>query len=141
MILDTDTVEEVLKRMHGTPTANSLKWALLLTMEQRYDLLESILESTYGRLIASRQVLPKAKTSEDQLSVQIINMLGSFGISAHHDVQDGGHVDIHVEGPPGSGFLWIGEAKIWDGPKYIEGGFLQLSTRYGTAMDGRDRGG
>ena len=37
-------------------------------------------------------------------------------------------------------FLWIGEAKIDNGPAYLLEGFLQLSTRYGVAQAGRDRG-
>ncbi len=98
--------------------------------------LEEILEYSYHALIENKHLLQKQ--GEDALSIQIIMQLKMLGIIATHDEQVGGHCDITVRGK--KHFLWIGEAKIHNSYKWLEDGFLQLSTRYATGGVGQDRG-
>lgn len=106
------------------------------THEARVAALEKILESCFASLVENRQ--HKQAHSEDALSVEIVEQLRGFKLEANHDVQTGGHCDIHVRGR--SSFLWIGEAKIHGGYGWLESGFKQLSTRYATGMPGQDCG-
>jgi hypothetical protein len=132
------TVAELLCATAGTPGEIAINWMINQSYGERFKLLERSLDDCYRRLTDARQHNREGVVGEDQLSVQIVNMLQSAGIQAEHDPQVGGHVDILVRGK--NGFLWVGEAKIYRGPAYVKGGFLQLSTRYGIAQEGRDRG-
>lgn len=58
------------------------------------------------------------KWGEDELTACIITFLKGRLYDVEHDTQHGGHVDILVKHQRGK-FEWIGEAKLWDGPKYI----------------------
>ncbi len=113
-----------------------LEFHFATTHIARVAALEKILESCFASLVENRQ--HKQKHSEDALSVEIVERLRGFKMEANHDVQTGGHCDIHVRGK--SNFLWIGEAKIHGGYGWLESGFKQLSTRYATGMPGQDCG-
>lgn len=141
-MLPEDTIADVIDRNAGSPAAILLQWGLsTLDKGKRYLLLEEALQWAFNALIRARAELAKKKVSEDLLSEIIVMQLSAMGVAARHDTKDGGHVDIYVDGPIGTSFLWVGEAKIWNGPAYVLGGFLQLSTRYAVAIDGRDQGG
>ena len=77
---------------------------------------------------------------EDELTSVIITFLKGRLYDAEHDTQHGGHVDILVKHQLGK-FEWLGEAKLWDGPKYIHGGWIQLTERYGTGTLRDNHGG
>ncbi|EKN5029784.1 MULTISPECIES: hypothetical protein [Yersinia] len=77
---------------------------------------------------------------EDQLTFQIITFLKGRLYDAEHDTQHGGHVDILVKQQHGR-FEWIGEAKLWDGPSYIQDGWIQLTERYSTGTINDNAGG
>ncbi|HGH4648182.1 hypothetical protein [Enterobacter cloacae] len=80
------------------------------------------------------------KWGEDELTACIITFLKGRLYDVEHDTQHGGHVDILVKHQRGK-FEWIGEAKLWDGPKYIHDGWIQLTERYGTGTCRDDHGG
>lgn len=77
---------------------------------------------------------------EDELTFQIISFLQARFYDAEHDTQHGGHIDILVKSDNGK-YEWLGEAKLWDGPKYIHGGWIQLTEKYGTGTIRDDHGG
>ncbi|WP_415184294.1 hypothetical protein [Phaeovulum sp.] len=76
--------------------------------------------------------------SEDALTIQIVSMLTMLSIPAAHDTENGGHCDILIKSK--HRFKWIGEAKLYTSYVKLHNGFLQLSTRYGVAQEGADRG-
>ncbi|EDU9246268.1 hypothetical protein R951_003381 [Salmonella enterica] len=77
---------------------------------------------------------------EDELTSVIITFLKGRNYDAEHDTQLGGHIDILVKHQLGR-FAWIGEAKLWNGPAYIFGGWNQLNERYGTGTVRDNHGG
>lgn len=74
--------------------------------------------------------------SEDRLSIEIVNCLRSAGYYSEKDPTHGGHVDILVAPERNRSMKWYGEAKIWNGVTYLNGGIDQLLSRYAS---GRDR--
>ncbi|NEK80009.1 MAG: hypothetical protein G3W58_02020 [Pantoea ananatis] len=77
---------------------------------------------------------------EDELTAVLITFLKGRNYNAEHDTQHGGHIDILIQHQFGK-FEWIGEAKIWSGPAYIWGGWIQLNERYGSGTVRDDHGG
>ncbi|WEJ08437.1 hypothetical protein [Sinorhizobium prairiense] len=104
--------------------------------DRRVAALEKILDFAYDDLVNDRHL--NQKHGEDALSVQIIKQLKFVAIDANHDIQVGGHCDILVRAR--DRFLWIAEAKIHKSFGWLHKGFLQLSTRFGSAAEGRDHG-
>ncbi|MDO6521293.1 hypothetical protein Q4578_06825 [Shimia thalassica] len=123
-------------RFSGQPLGLSLAWLSATTPEQQMIALERMLDSCYIRLVDARK--HNQDHDEDALSIQVVNMLEAAGVDAAHDRKIGGHCDITVKAM--NNFLWIGEAKIHGGYDWLDAGFLQLSSRYGIAQRGRDRG-
>lgn len=81
-----------------------------------------------------------AKWGEDELTASIKNFLKGRFYDVEHDTQHGGHVDLLVKHQFGK-FEWIGETKLWRGPKSIHNGWIQLTERYGTGTSRDDHGG
>lgn len=133
-----NTIDALIARAPNTASRLNVQWLVAATNAERFDILQKALDHCYRELVDNRHLNRQGKVFEDQLSVQICQMLGAMGISASHDPQVGGHVDILVKDL--DGFLWVGEAKIDRGPEYVAGGFDQLSTRYGTSGEGRNQG-
>jgi len=79
-----------------------------------------------------------SKLGEDAISCMIIFALGKDGLNADHDAFRNGHCDILVKK---GRFEWYGEAKLDNGPKYVLGGFRQLTDRYAPAGPTTNRGG
>ncbi len=102
----------------------------------------AIVDEAIDSCVSSMAKYPKELSTmkEDQLSVFMIQKLEGIGLDASHDSTVGGHCDIVIKG--GSGLLWLGEAKLVSGKHnaHIEGGYLQLVSRYATALPGQDRG-
>lgn len=69
------------------------------------------------------------KLLEDDVSIRLADLLEENGYIAKHDVFNNGHVDLFVQSPDLK-FKWLGEAKIYGGPKYLSTGFNQLNRRY-----------
>ncbi|MDO8985338.1 hypothetical protein [Cypionkella sp.] len=125
-----------MSELDGSPAFFAVGWSIKQTHQERFELIEQVVDQCYRELVEKRQAFHTL--GEDQLSLIICSMIAFTGAAVSHDAQIGGHVDIVVRGP--NAFLWIGEAKIYNGPAYVMGGFEQLSTRYGVAGVGCDRG-
>lgn len=80
---------------------------------------------------------PKERSvdGEDRLSVELVSNLNSAGYFSIKDPTQGGHVDILVQPKKSRKFKWYGEAKIWNGVKYLNGGMDQLLSRYATGKE------
>lgn len=91
-------------------------------------------------LETQKHMYQETKWGEDELTSVIIAFLKGRNYDAEHDTQHGGHIDILVKHQLGR-FAWIGEAKLWDGPAYIFGGWNQLNERYGTGTVRDNHGG
>ncbi len=113
-----------------------LRWQFASGHEDRLEILEEALAECYSRLVDGRKI--DADLGENQLSKQVAQMLSFGGIAARNEQDVNGHCDIVVEG--NHGFMWLGEAKVHKSYGWLQDGFSQLSTRYGTAMFGRDHG-
>lgn len=113
-----------------------LRWQFATGHEDRLEILEEALAECYSRLVDGRKI--DAQLGENQLSKQVAQMLSFGGIAARNEQDVNGHCDIVVEG--NHGFMWLGEAKVHKSYGWLQDGFSQLSTRYGTAMIGRDHG-
>jgi len=88
----------------------------------------------------NKHMYQEAHWGEDELTAVLITFLKGRCYDAEHDTQHGGHVDILVKHQLGK-FEWIGEAKLWNGPAYIYGGWIQLNERYGSGTIRDDHGG
>lgn len=133
---DKTTIADFLNFFGDEPGGRMLRWQFASGHNDRIEILEEALDECYRRLVNGRKI--DAEESETQLSKQVADMLSTGGIAARNEQDVNGHCDVVVEAS--SGFMWLGEAKVHGGYKWLEDGFLQLSTRYGTAMAGRDHG-
>jgi len=120
----------------NAPGGRAVRWQIAQDQQERLVVLEEALAHCYSSLIDTRGL--NADSGEDELTMQVANMLTAAGIEATHDRHINGHCDVIVEAD--RGFMWLGEAKVHKDYGWLQDGFLQLSTRYGTAMAGRDRG-
>lgn len=77
---------------------------------------------------ATRQAHLYRGLKEDQITLFLITHLKASGFDATHDTANGGHCDVVVK--HSKGYIWLAEAKIHDGPRYIKDGYLQLTSRY-----------
>lgn len=76
--------------------------------------------------------------SEDALTAQVTGNLRCMGLEAN-SARVGGNCDVTVR--YGENYLWLGEAKIFNGVAHVWGGYLQLTTRYRTEVLEHSRGG
>lgn len=78
------------------------------------------------------------KLDEEGLSAVLAGFLSVPGLTVTQETNSNGHVDLTVEAdhcvPPRKK---LGEAKIYDGPKYHIKGLGQLIGRYSTGCEGR----
>lgn len=132
------TVAEYLKWNGDSQGGRVLRWVFAPSHDERVAILEEVLGQAYASLVDVRGILAKEDRGEDEISMQIVQMLNAAGISAVHDQHVNGHCDIIVNHE--NGFRWLGEAKVHKDYGWLEDGFLQLSTRYGTALVGKDHG-
>jgi len=77
--------------------------------------------------------------NENALTYQLVKSLRSIAFDAALDATVGGHCDLVVR--YGDRYLWLAEAKIYSGYKWLAKGYLQLTTRYSTGAENQDRGG
>ena len=90
------------------------------------------------KIIKSLEEAPKDRVSdkEDRLTHEIVVSLRAAGYLADKDPMHGGHVDFLVRPREKPEMKWYGEAKIWHGVEYLDGGMRQLLSRYAS---GRER--
>ncbi|WP_324754349.1 hypothetical protein [Roseovarius sp. Pro17] len=133
---ENTSIGDYLKFFGDGPGGRMLRWQFATGHEDRLEILEEALTECYSRLVDGRKI--DVKLDENQLSKQVAQMLSFGGIAARNEQDVNGHCDIVVEG--NHGFMWLGEAKVHKSYGWLQDGFGQLSTRYGTAMLGRDHG-
>ncbi|WP_298559383.1 hypothetical protein [uncultured Aliiroseovarius sp.] len=138
MYPDDVTVADYLKWHGNSQGGRVLRWVFAASYEERIAVLEEVLSQAYSNLVDIRGIIAKEDRGEDEISMQVVQMLNAAGISAIHDQHVNGHCDIVVDHD--SGFRWLGEAKVHKNYGWLDDGFLQLSTRYGTALKGKDHG-
>lgn len=137
--MDRDaTIGDVLRFSGDSAVRTILSWSLAANTAERLEVLRGALDRCYEKLVDARGIIVGKDRGEDELSMQVVQMLQMAGFQATHDTHVNGHCDIVVT--HGDGFRWLGEAKVHKDYAWLEKGFLQLSTRYGTAMPGRNNG-
>lgn len=135
---DDVTISEFLAWNGDANIKRGLRWLFATSHDVRVEILEEMLTYAYSTLVDIRGILAKENRGEDEISMHVVQILNATGISAVHDQHVNGHCDIVVE--HNSGFRWLGEAKVHKDYGWLDDGFLQLSTRYGTALVGKDHG-
>lgn len=136
MAIEDMSLRVYLELVGGTAGARTLRWQLAKNSAERVAIIEEALDECYSRLVDQRGL--SKDRSEDELTMQLANMLCMAGIEARHDQHVNGHCDLVITAK--NNFMWLGEAKVHSGYSWLESGFQQLSTRYGTALPGRDHG-
>ena len=111
----------------------------LLTADTDAD-FEAAFDTILGKAIASLEEDKKnfSKLGEDALSGVLAKALSIPGLTVTRETHSNGHVDLTIEADhcvPARKKL--GEAKIWNGPKYHVKGLRQLLGRYTTGREGR----
>ncbi|NYU11123.1 hypothetical protein A8O28_17790 [Enterobacteriaceae bacterium CCUG 67584] len=117
-----------------------LKRKFASTNQQFVDQLYVDIDDAIHVLETQKHMYQTDQWGEDELTSVIITFLKGRNYDAEHDTQHGGHTDILVKHQHGR-FEWIGEAKLWNGPVYIFGGWNQLNTRYGSGTCRDNHGG
>lgn len=136
MAIEDMSVRTYLELIDGTVAARALRWQLAKNSAQRVAIIEEALDDCYSRLVDQRGLA--RDRSEDELTMQLAHMLCMTGIEARHDQHVNGHCDLVIAAR--DNFMWLGEAKVHSSYGWLQSGFQQLSTRYGTALAGRDHG-
>lgn len=122
--------------------SDQLRLALLLwkvnkpTYEQWVDLVESAVAYEVRQLTGRRSDLHDL--SEDALTAVLVIALGSLGLSATSTYVNG-NCDVKID--YADEYVWLGEAKLFNGVSHVWGGYLQLTSRYATGMPGQNAGG
>ena len=99
-------------------------------------LLEELLDSTVSDLASRRNNLQSS--SEDALTDQVVSSLRRTGLTASRETQASGHCDVTVQTP--SGFLYLGEAKIFSSYVKLVDGYKQLLDRYSSGLPEQSQG-
>ncbi len=108
---------------------------------ESYDDFIGILNSDLEDLIGLVEADAKdfIESSEDELNRELVRLLRARFYSASHDHDEGGHVDIRVQSRDGR-YSWLAEAKLDNGPAYLEKGVHQLTDRYVRGTPGHNCG-
>lgn len=122
----------------------SIQMAIELQMQRFYkrpysdfvSLIDRALDYSVGLMAAAKNITPGM--DEDQLTHDLILPLVSMAFDATHSENVGGNCDIVVKGH--SGYMWLGEAKIFSSYGKLLGGYRQLTARYGTGLANQDHG-
>ncbi|WP_313419419.1 hypothetical protein [Stenotrophomonas sp.] len=101
------------------------------------DLVERAVSWSAAQLSENPKEL--ASLDENGLTYQFVRSLRNMAFDASLDATVGGHCDLVVK--YGDRYMWLAEAKIYTGYKWLAKGYLQLTTRYSTGEEGQDRGG
>jgi hypothetical protein len=108
-----------------------LEWSV---RKPSYNEFVTVVESSlcYAAQQLGRDAAVHKKSDENVLTHNILASLKGVGLIARFDASVNGHCDISVY--HGNEYLWLGEAKIDNGPAYLYDGYLQLVHRYSTGQ-------
>lgn len=133
---DSYSVKQLKEMAPNTPSLINIERFFATDFSDQQQLIERAVDYCALKLAENRHL--KQSRSEDELTIDIIEILLGMGYDATHDTQVGGHVDILVRGK--RDFLWIGECKIHGAYDWLLQGYQQLDTRYSTGNPGQDTG-
>lgn len=105
--------------------------------EDFVDVLNEDLEQLIGLIESDARDF--MKTGEDFMNREIVRLLRARCYIASHDHDEGGHVDVRVQSRDGK-YSWLAEAKLDNGPAYLEKGIHQLTERYVKGTPGHNSG-
>ena len=133
------TIADLSALVAGHPGAEiSFGLLLLADYPSFVQIINRAIDSAFRRM-AENPELRKGR-SEDELTIELINLLKQNDIDAHHEAKVGGHCDITIRGP--NDYAWLAEAKRHTkGHPWLYQGFQQLNTRYSTGLPQHDKGG
>lgn len=120
-------------------TRRYVERTLVDSYESFIDILYKDLDDIVLKTQERKQVY--GKSSEDEITMHIVDLLEEQGYWATHDPKIGGHVDISVRHPNDRSWLWLGEAKLDKGPAWVASGMEQLCRRYSDGGLNRGHGG
>lgn len=118
--------EQVMETVSGTAHEAHLRMLDYKTYDDFVELVTLCVDKVFTELTRNGNFYYDKQ--EDEISNLIKLGLRFQGLDANHDEMVGGHCDIVVKGR--YQYMWLAEAKISRGNKYLMGGFLQLATRY-----------
>lgn len=104
--------------------------------EEWADAVEGAMSFIAGLLAVRRNDLQDL--GEDALTAMITAGLECIGLDASSS-RVGGNCDVTIRFR--GQYLWLGEAKIFNGVAHVWGGYQQLVTRYRTELQSHSRGG
>lgn len=126
----TNTPQRIVLKLMTVPDQGEPYAAFVETVEEAVDWCNQDMARNKNEL---------QDLDENGLTQHFTRSLKSMGFSAFHELNQGGHCDITVEGPHDT--LWLGEAKIFGAYPELLGGYRQLMSRYSTGYPGQDKGG
>jgi len=132
------SVAELMARAAGNTSAEIVLELLLLPDYPEFvALINRAIDMSLVRM-AENPELRKDRT-EDELTIELVNLLRQLTFVAEHEAKVGGHCDITIRGP--SGYVWLAEAKRHNQTlNWLYQGFQQLNTRYSTGLANHDQG-
>lgn len=129
-------------KARATSTPSLINLDLLLLIEPDHAAFVRLVEKAIDWIaqeLSRNPELHKDQT-EDELTIQVVNMLKAMTFTASHDTKVGGHCDVSVEYK--FELLWLAEAKIFDSDySWLFKGFQQLNSRYSTGNPDQNAGG
>lgn len=133
------TVQELYARAAGRPGARIAIDLLFVSDYPTFvEIINRAIDIAFRRMAENPEL--RKERSEDELTIELINLLKQNDIDAHHEAKVGGHCDITIRGP--DDFTWLAEAKRHSkGNPWLYQGFQQLNTRYSTGLPQHDKGG
>jgi hypothetical protein len=133
------TIQELNARAAGRPGTKIVIDLLFVSDYPAFvEIINRAIDFAFRRMAENPEL--RKKRSEDELTIELINLLKQSDIDAHHEAKVGGHCDITIRGP--DDFSWLAEAKRHSkGNPWLYKGFQQLNTRYSTGLPRHDKGG
>jgi hypothetical protein len=134
----TLSLADLFARAKGRPAAEIILELLLTPTYTEFSRLVNKAIDLSLVTMAENPELRKDR-SEDELTIELVNLLRQLTFDASHEAKVGGHCDISVRGP--NSYLWLGEAKKHNkGNPWLLQGFQQLNTRYSTGLGQHNEG-
>ncbi|WP_316233407.1 hypothetical protein [Bradyrhizobium sp. SZCCHNPS2010] len=133
------TIQDLRARAAGRPGAEiAIDLLLVADYPAFVEIINRAIDTAFRRMAENPEL--RRGRSEDELTIELINLLKQNDIDATHEAKVGGHCDITIRGP--NDFAWLAEAKRHSkGYPWLYQGFQQLNTRYSTGLPQHDKGG
>lgn len=132
------TIDQLYARAAGHPGAQiAIDLLLVADYPAFVEIINRAINIAFRRMAENPEL--RQKRSEDELTIELVNLLKQNDVDAHHEAKVGGHCDITIRGP--DNYAWLAEAKRHTkGFSWLYQGFQQLNTRYSTGLPKHDKG-